>query len=178
MTQTTDTTSTTGREAEFVQVLNDNKARIMRLCKAYTASREDREDLFQEIAVQLWKALPTYRGEAQISTWLYRIALNVALRFSYDTKRRKPTSERISWIEETTPHPQDDHTRERIEQLQRCIAALPEVDRSVMVLYLEECSYKEISEITGLTETNVGVKISRIKDKLLGCMKRDDGGAA
>ncbi|MCU0424850.1 MAG: sigma-70 family RNA polymerase sigma factor [Candidatus Kapabacteria bacterium] len=169
--------STSTREAEFVRLLEENKARIMRLCKAYTTSREDREDLFQEIAVQLWKALPGYRGEAQVSTWMYRIALNVSLRFSYETKRRKPSAERISWIEETTPHPHDDATRERIEQLQRCITSLPEVERSVMILYLEECSYKEISAITGLTETNVGVKISRIKEKLLGCMQRGEGGA-
>jgi RNA polymerase sigma factor (sigma-70 family) len=178
MTQTTDKNNTASREADFVRLLDDNKARIMRLCKAYTVSREDREDLFQEIAVQLWKALPGYRAEAQISTWLYRIALNVALRFSYQTKRRKPNAERIPWIEETTPHPHDDATRERTEQLHRCIAALPEIDRSVMVLYLEECSYKEISEITGLTETNIGAKISRIKDKLLGCMRKSEGGAA
>lgn len=158
-------------EADFMRLLEDNKARILRLCRAYTSSREDREDLFQEITVQIWKALPGFRGEAQVSTWLYRIALNAALRFAEKQRRPKlALMERLSWFEETTPHPADDTTRERTEQLQRCIQGLAEHDRAVIVLYLEECSYKEISRITGLSETNVGVKIKRIKEKLFYCM--------
>jgi RNA polymerase sigma factor (sigma-70 family) len=156
------------QEAEFMRLLNENKARIMRLCAVYAASREDREDLFQEITIQIWKSFGSFRGESQISTWLYRIALNVAMRFASRSKRQREHITRVEWIEELPlVHAEHDAaTQERIEQLQHCIAALPEADRSLMVLYLEECSYKEIAAITGLSESNVGVKLNRLKSKL------------
>lgn len=161
-------------EADFMRLLNDNKARILRICRAYTSSKEDREDLFQEITIQLWKAMPSFRGEAKTSTWLYRIALNVAMRYASTQNRRKSLTERPTWLEEHTQHPMaiDDAARERLERLHGCMKQLPEADRSVLVLYLEDCSYKEISAITGFSVTNVGAKMSRIKDKLLVCMTR------
>jgi RNA polymerase sigma-70 factor, ECF subfamily len=162
------------QEAAFTNVLNDHKARLLRICTAYTTTRSDRDDVFQEIAVQIWCALPDFRGDAALTTWLYRIAVNTALRFAQKERKRSALSmtlqrSGVSWLEDV--HTDCSHTEghhERIEHLHRCIAELSDDgERSVMVLYLEECSYKEIAAITGLSESNIGVKINRCKRKLL-----------
>jgi RNA polymerase sigma-70 factor, ECF subfamily len=165
-----------GHEAAFTQLLDEQKARLMRICTAYSTTRSDRDDLFQEIAMQIWRALPGFRGEAAITTWLYRIAVNTGLRFAQNQRKYTALSGEIqrsgglSWLEESYTDDEYSVQHERINQLRCCIAELPEAERSVIVLYLEECSYKEIAEITGLSESNVGVKINRCKHKLLQCM--------
>lgn len=161
--------TTKNQEREFLELLEQNKARIMRLCYVYTSTRQNREDLFQEICLHIWKSLPTFRGESHVSTWVYRIALNVAQRYSHSQRRHILPADSTRWVEEIAV--EDHATAEYIEYLRHCIAQLNEADKTLMLLYLEEYPYKEIATITGLTETNVGVKLSRLKHKVISCTK-------
>ncbi|HEY8955257.1 sigma-70 family RNA polymerase sigma factor [Chitinophaga sp.] len=148
----------------FLAVLQANKGIIYKIAHSYCQEAEDRKDLVQEIIVQLWRSFSSYTGEAKYSTWIYRIALNVAISFYRKGTRRKqasnPLSEEILHIVDTNVK---DDTAEDIGLLQRFIAELRELDKAVMLLYLEEKSYREIGSIMGLSETNVATKIARIK---------------
>jgi RNA polymerase sigma factor (sigma-70 family) len=160
------------REAAFVRLLEENKVRIMRLASVYARSRADREDVFQEIAIQLWRALPSFRGDAQISTWVYRIALNVAMRsgerIQRNARRQVPISDTAaSWFDVNSDYSQEPPV---IEHLRHCVRKLPDRQRTVVMLTLEECEYREIAAVTGLSESNVGVILSRVKKHLLNCI--------
>ena len=155
-----------------MRLLEENKARIMRLASVYTRTRADREDVFQDIAIQLWRALPSFRGEAQTSTWVYRIALNVAMRsgerIQRTARRHVPMSDTAaSWFDAGSEYSQESPA---IEHLRHCVKKLPEPQRTVVMLTLEECEYREIAAVTGLTESNVGVILSRVKKHLLNCI--------
>ena len=134
----------------------------------YYPLSEDREDLFQEIVLQLWKSYPDFQGKSKISTWIYRIALNTIF-----TRKRKektlPIRELLSDNFREIPDPADDH-QARLEEstraLYEAIQQLSETDRAVILLYLEEHSYEEISTILEMSKTNVSTRINRIKSKL------------
>ena len=151
------------RERLFHELLADNQSRIQRLCYGYLGPCGEVDDLFQEIMVNLWNALPGFRGEARASTWLYRIAVNTALIY----RRKRRTTEPLPDLRDPacSPH-QSLEDEERLTALRAAIATLPDQDRVVVTLLLEGLSYKEISEITGLTVNYVGVKISRVKQVL------------
>ena len=153
----------TEREQLFVELFENNRASIRRLCYGYLNSAAEVDDLFQEIMTNVWNSLPSFRGEAKIGTWLYRIAVNTAL---IHRRKRKPSA-----VLEDVPDPrasahQDLERRERLERLHRAIAQLGDQDRLIVSLLLEGISYKEIGEITGITVNYVGVKIVRIKQAL------------
>jgi RNA polymerase sigma-70 factor, ECF subfamily len=151
------------RERQFEEIFRRHKGPVERLCRAWLGSDDDVEDLFQEIMSNVWNALPSFRGEAAISTWLYRIAVNTAL--LHRRKRRK--SEPLPEIVDSSAGAHESlEERERIAALRRAIATLPNQDRLIVTLLLEGLSYKEISEVTGLTVNYVGVKISRIKQAI------------
>ena len=129
----------------------------------YRDSREDQQDLFQEIVFQLWKAYPGFRNESKVSTWMYRIALNTAIA----TYRKPKIPINQSEIIPEKFHPVD--TNEPSENQERLFAALRllnDSEKAVISLFLEDYSYHEIASITGITENNVGVRINRIKEKL------------
>ncbi|MBS1608911.1 MAG: sigma-70 family RNA polymerase sigma factor [Bacteroidetes bacterium] len=154
-------------QEEFLKLVEDNKAIIYKICNSYCPNRNDRQDLAQEIVYQLWKSGKAFSGQHKFSTWMYRVALNVAISFY---RKRKSTVQEIS-LGEHLPEPEDkdDGTgtmEENINRLQQFISELKELDRALMILYLEEKTYKEISEVLGITETNVATKIGRIKEKL------------
>ena len=134
------------RERLFVELFEGNRASLRRLCYGYLSSASEVDDLFQEIMTNVWNSLPSFRAEAKISTWLYRIAVNTAL---IHRRKRRP-SER----------------RERLDALHRAIARLGDQDRLIVSLLLEGLSYREIADITGITVNYVGVKLSRIKQTL------------
>lgn len=151
------------RERLFLELFNQNKASIRRLCWGYLDSPQDAEDLFQEVMANVWNSLPSFRGESQIGTWVYRIAVNTALVHRKKWKR----GEELTDIADTRPCAQQDlERRERLALLRKAIATLAEQDRLIVTLLLEGLSYKEMAEITGLTVNHVGVKISRIKQAL------------
>lgn len=151
------------RERLFQELFTANRSRIQRLCSGYLGSTADVEDLFQEIMINVWNSLPSFRGESLPGTWLYRIAVNTALMY----RRKRRPSEPLSELRDPTRGAQQNlEAEERLAALHAAIAALPDQDRLIMTLLLEGLSYKEIAEITGLTVNHVGVKISRAKTVL------------
>lgn len=153
---------------EFLSLVQDNRKIIFKICNSYCPNRSERDDLAQEIVYQLWKSFPGYNAKAKFSTWMYRIALNVAISYYRKDKTAKNIvlyNEQLLEIEDSID---DDATIEerKFSELQKFIGELKAIDRSIMMLYLEEKTYKEIAEIIGISETNVATKISRIKDKL------------
>lgn len=156
------------KQNEFETLLTQNKGRIVRLCRIYAKRQEDQEDLFQEIAFQIWRSIDKFRGEAKIETFLYRIALNTSL--LYKTKQKKrPQQLNINQV--SSPGYEMDIEAEldkedQLSWLYRAIKELKPIEQTLILLYLEELSYEEISEISGLKVNHVGVKLNRIKKKL------------
>lgn len=151
----------------FLSVIESNKGILYKVANSYCKDEEDRKDLVQEIVIQLWKAFTNYNSEYKYSTWIYRIALNVAISFYRKESRRKEIANPINT--DILNFPDEIRTTEKeqnLAALQQFIAELKELDKAIMLLYLEEKSYKEIAEIIGITETNVATKIGRIKNIL------------
>jgi RNA polymerase sigma factor (sigma-70 family) len=148
-------------EQQFLQLIDQHQAIIHKVCRLYRDVREDREDLFQEIVYQLWKSFPTFINRSKFSTWMYRVALSTAI----DPFRKK--NPHIVYIP-VLPERQDSfpETGELQERLLAAIGQLDPPDKALILLYLEDLGYKEIAEVTGLTENNVGVKLNRIKNKI------------
>jgi RNA polymerase sigma-70 factor (ECF subfamily) len=151
------------RERLFTELFAANRARIQRLCYGYLGPSGEVEDLFQEIMVNVWNSLPSFRGESSPYTWLYRIAVNTALVYR---RKRRATEPLPELVDPTLGAHQTLEDRERLAALRDAIATLPDQDRVVITLLLDSLSYREIAEITGLTVNHVGVKISRIKQAL------------
>lgn len=153
-------------EKAFLRDITNNQGIIIKVCRMYCSDQADHEDLFQEIVLQLWKSYARFNGLSKVSTWMYRVALNTAIT-SLRRKKRRPDRHRLTPAQHGVPSP--DHQRIDVEyhhQLQGAIDSLNKFDRALMLLYLDEKSYKEMAEIMGLTESNIGVKINRIKNKL------------
>lgn len=149
---------------EFVDILNNHRGLIYKVCHLYCDDPEDRKDLFQEIVLQVWKSLESFRQESTIGTWMYRIALNTAITHF---RREKRLGGKVSLTGIDIPDLNDSSEKEdQLKELFKAIEDLDRIDKSIILLYLEEKNYEEISEITGLTRTNVGVRLNRIKIKL------------
>ena len=150
----------------FSQWLNQHRALLFKVVNSYAFTDEDREDLFQEICLQVWRSVPAYRGEASVTTWLYRVALNTAL--VWTKRERKHREGRHSF--DSTEHAlarggsSDD---DRLQWLYDQISRLDEIDRSLALLLLDGYNYREMAEMLGISESNVGVKIHRIKKHLI-----------
>jgi len=152
---------------QFLKLIQDNKRIIFKICNAYCHDKNDREDLAQEIIYQLWKSGNSFNDEHRFTTWMYRVALNTAISFYRKENKNKAhvsLDEQHTNIEDKNDGA--NNVDENINLLQQFINELKELDRALMILYLEEKSYSEIAEILGITETNVATKISRIKEKL------------
>jgi RNA polymerase sigma-70 factor (ECF subfamily) len=152
-------------EEQFIKLVQTHEGILYKVIALYTDTGAAREDLYQEIVLQLWRAFPRFRGEAKVTTWMYRIALNVAATQHRQANRRiklAPLSERIQQLSTTT----DEGLQERLTGLRQQINQLEERDRALVLLYLDEYSYAEIAQITGLSPTNVGTRLSRIKQQL------------
>lgn len=147
------------RETIFHRWLTDHRAILFKVVRSYATSREDEEDLFQEMALQLWRSVPAFRSESKETTWLYRIALNVALKWSAREERRI-REEPTTVLNESTA------ADDQLEWLYEKIRALSKTDRSLILLLLDGFSYQQIADIVGISTTNVGVKIYRIKKQL------------
>lgn len=155
-------------EAVFLNLLQESEARLQRVCRFYCSQLVDQEDLMQEIVFQCWRSRAKFRGEAQWSTYLYRIALNTALTFVRKEKRKRhrPLEESTAPIEKAPSIEQQIDQAQQHAFLFQAIHRLKKLDQTLILLYLEELSYREMAEITGLSESNVGVKINRIKKRL------------
>jgi RNA polymerase sigma factor (sigma-70 family) len=155
-------------DAEFLQLIQDNKGILFKISNSYCRNRVDREDLMQEIVYQLWKSAGSFDNTRKFSTWMYRIALNVAISFY---RRQRRSGLHIAFggdlhLMEFADHPEGTDTEEKIGMLQQFISEQNELDKALMLLYLEERPYREIAEILGITETSVATKLSRIKGRL------------
>ncbi|WP_154640126.1 RNA polymerase sigma factor [Lewinella sp. W8] len=151
--------------ADFVDFIQRHAGLIYKAAGLYTTSVADKEDLAQEIIFQLWKSRHTYAGKAAASTWLYRVAVNVALHHQRMEGRRRDRYP----LEATTapPHAASDEVEaDRWELLRPHLATLSRLEKGILFLYLEEKSYADIADITGLSETNVGSRLNRIRQKL------------
>ena len=151
----------------FISVIESHKGILYKVANSYCKDNEDKKDLVQEIIFQLWKSFNNYNDEYKYSTWIYRISLNVAISFyrkeNSRTKISNPFTDGIFNFSDTN----DTAEKEiNLSILQQFISELKQLDKALMLLYLEEKSYKEISEIIGYSETNVATKISRIKNAL------------
>jgi RNA polymerase sigma-70 factor (ECF subfamily) len=151
----------------FVQLMDDHKGIIIKICNTYCQDKNDREDLAQEILYQLWRAMDKYDKDQRFSTWMYRVALNVAISFY---RKNKINNHLISFSNQTAELADQQDEKKELEtdigQLQQFISELKELDRALMFLYLESKTYREIAEILGISETNVASRINRIKEKL------------
>lgn len=148
----------------FETWLNEHKGIFFKVIRSYASVAEDQEDLFQEIAVNVWRSVANFRNDCAVSTWIYRIALNQAIKWSLKAKSRQAREEN-----DEVHHilqPKEDKPDERLIWLYDQIQKLNEVDRSLCLLMLDGFSYKEMATISGISESYVGVKINRIKKYL------------
>lgn len=160
--------ATQSEKDKFLSLILDNKKIIYKVCHSYCRNHEDRKDLAQEIIIQLWKSSGRYDAQYKLSTWIYRISLNVAISFYRSETRRKQGSTAIdeNLIELVENEQTPDDLEDNIQLLYRFIDNLGELNKALILLYLDDHSYKDISYILGITETNVATKINRIKQKL------------
>ena len=154
------------QKEEFIKLLNANQGIIYKICNLYANTNEDKKDLEQEIILQLWKSFPNFKGRSKFSTWLYKIAFNTAIANIRKSKKH-PVFEAFSGKESNIPYIEDiDYFSDDINKLYKAIAKLKNLDKAIMILYLEKHSYLEISEIIGITEKNVSVRLTRIKVRI------------
>ncbi len=152
----------------FEEVLQTNKESIFRICSLYAITPVEPEDLFQEVTFQLWKALPSFRKESNINTWVYRITLNVCMRYKTQLEKRNGQTVQLDAIQFQVASPKPDLVKqEKQKALYECIRQLNEADQSIVSLSLDGLSYRDIATITGLTENHVAVKMKRLKKVLL-----------
>ncbi len=159
-------------ENNFLRALEQNQQKLLRICSVYAEDADDKKDLFQEAVITIWQSMPSFAEKSSLSTWMFRITLNVCLRLQSRQERKRNQFLKIDsiTIENITSEETINEEHERLIKLRNCIKKLNDADRAVITLYLEELPYREISEITGLTENHVAVAVKRIKDKLLNCI--------
>lgn len=152
-------------ENEFIELVNLHRGILHKICRVYFYRSPYQEDYYQEMLIRLWKAYPGFRGQSAFSTWMYRVALNTAI----DMVRKQsvePFCVELSGDEVNIPDANPEEPEEK-ERLYGAIGRLSEVEKAVILLYLEEYDYKEIAAIVGISESYVGVKINRIKNQLI-----------
>ncbi len=150
----------------FNEVIEQHKGILFKVARAYCPDEEARQDLIQEMMIQIWQSIHKYNDQYKISTWLYRISLNVAISFyrksSTRTKKYTVLNEQMAEM----PTEEKSENAQHLNLLEKFISELKEIDKALMILYLEDKSHAEIAEILGISVSNVGTKIGRIKDKL------------
>lgn len=151
----------------YLSYIKPHAAIIIKICRAYSYSNEDFEDYYQEVCLQIWKSRENFKGNSQWSTWIYRIALNVCLSLSKNNNLKNQTFSRLKLDTSILAEPNNNEINdEDINKLYDAIKQLSEIDRAIILLYLEEKKYFEIAEIIGTNANNIGVRIKRIKQRL------------
>ena len=156
----------------FEEWFSQHKALVFKIVRVYAFTVMDQDDLFQEIIIQVWHSIPAFRKESSVTSWMYRVSLNTAIKWT-KKERRHFRSEPMEGIEHILEENRI-QTDERLSWLYEEIFKLDEIDRSITLLLLDGFSYKEMSSILGITESNVGVKINRIKKQLISQSKKYD----
>ncbi|HET9057542.1 MAG TPA: RNA polymerase sigma factor [Chitinophagaceae bacterium] len=169
--------SKTGNKDDFIKLVNENSNLIHKVCYLYCQSVSDRQDLFQEIVIQLWKAYGSFRGESKFSTWLYRIALNTAIS-AYRKSQKNIFVNTVNFFPEELPDVVFDYEKEeKLKQLYTAVSRLTEIEKAIVMLYLDDKSYEEMESILGINQNTLRVKMSRIKDKLRQLIQNETYGA-
>lgn len=167
-------------ESLFKSWLAEHAGAILKVARAYTLTAEDCQDLVQEILLQVWRSLPQFQGRASASTWLYRVALNTALGWHRKEHRRQVRQRPILEVEDLPidgpDGAQQAGRREVVERLYAAIRRLPRAEAALVLLYLDDLSYRQIADVLGISESNVGVKLNRAKKALAKLMDEDSDG--
>lgn len=159
------------KEKEFAQLIKDNQGLIIKVSRLYTNTLEDEQDLFQEIVLQLWRSYGSYKGEAKISTWMYRVALNTAITL-FRKKTKSPATDELADLHYKNFVENDDEKEQQVSLLYKVIKMLPNIERAIVTMYLDDLPYKEIAENLGITEVNARVKMNRLKKTLKELMEK------
>ena len=151
-------------EKSFIEIIRQNERLIYKVCSMYISKEFPIEDLYQEVVYNLWKSFPNFRNECSISTWMYRIALNTCIT---GMRKELKSPQRIAIVDLNEHLIAPESMEENIKEMYTLIYNLTTLERAIILLYLEEKTYQEIADITGLTLSNIAVKIKRIKEKLI-----------
>jgi len=163
------------REALFNAWAGQHLALMGRVARGYADTEEDCQELVQEILLQVWLSIPRCERKAKPSTWIYRVAINTALAWQRrDQRQGRRRFRPLVWaMDVATNETEQAHEWERIERLHTAIRRLPKADAALVLLYLDDLSYREIAEILGISEVNVGVKLNRVRKALAELMKEE-----
>ena len=169
--------STPADEHRFLELVKENQNRILRVCRVYSWNSADQDDLYQEILFQIWRGLPALKEKEFANTWLYRVAINTAISF---VRKRASRSDRVVYVTHAdlthaieSRQTTEENTDERIANLYTAIFKLDPLEKALVTLFLEDCTYEQIAEITGISANHLGVMLHRAKKKLSGLMKEE-----
>jgi RNA polymerase sigma-70 factor (ECF subfamily) len=155
--------------------LGGHGSSVMKVARAYTLTSDECQDLAQEILLQAWRSLPTFGGQASPATWFYRVALHTAMNWHRKDKPRRSREQPLLEVQAVAAEGCDSaeqaQQRETVEQLYQAIHQLPKTDAALVLLYLDELSYREMADVLGISESNVGVKLNRAKKALSELMR-------
>ncbi|PIF01075.1 MAG: RNA polymerase [Maribacter sp.] len=156
----------------FLSALKENQDKLYRICSIYSDDNEDSKDLYQEVLVNIWKSMSSFKGNSSIGTWMFRIALNVCLRFKSKYTKNQNRFIRLDsmTIINISSEVEDENNDEKLIALRKCVKKLNDGEKAIVALYLEGLADREISDILGLSENHIAVKIKRIKSKLFNCI--------
>jgi RNA polymerase sigma-70 factor (ECF subfamily) len=159
----------------FTTWLGEHGSSVVKVARAYTLNSEDCQDLAQEILLQVWRSLPKFQGRSSAATWFYRVALNTAMNWHRKDKPRRSKQQPLVEMQVLAPEGSQSaeqvQQQETVEQLYKAIHQLPKAEAALVLLYLDELSYREIADVLGISESNVGVKLNRAKKALAELMK-------
>ncbi|MDW3192623.1 MAG: sigma-70 family RNA polymerase sigma factor [Cytophagales bacterium] len=164
-------------EQPFLDQIIKSQGIIHRICQMYASDTHERQDLFQEILIQLWKSYPSFQGRSKFSTWLYRVSLNVAIQNLRVYKRRPDRTGTLAQVPEFPEMPEEDQFEEKLQWFHQALEQLSPIDKAIVMLYLEEKDNEEIAAIVGISQNYVRVKMNRIKTKLSKISKTSYHGA-
>ena len=169
--------STPADEHKFLELVNENRNRILRVCRVYSWNSADQDDLYQEILCQIWRGLPALKEKQFANTWLYRVAINTAISFA---RKRTSRTDRVVYVEHTdltrtieSRQTSEENIDDRIANLYTAIFKLNPLEKALVTLFLEDCTYEQMAEVTGINANHVGVMLHRAKKKLSDLMKEE-----
>jgi RNA polymerase sigma-70 factor, ECF subfamily len=164
----------------FMSWLGEHGSSVMKVARAYTLTGDECQDLAQEILLQAWRSLPNFEGKASAATWFYRVALQTAMNWQRKNKPRRTRQQPLLDVQVLANGPassaEQAQQRDVVEQLYKAIHQLPKADAALVLLYLDELSYREMAEVLGISESNVGVKLNRAKKALSALMNEKSNG--
>ncbi|HVZ57356.1 MAG TPA: sigma-70 family RNA polymerase sigma factor [Chitinophagaceae bacterium] len=163
-------------QQEFLELVDRHGGLIRKVCRLYCDNPQDRQDLYQEIVLQLWRSLPGFRQQSQVSTWMYRVALNTAITDLRRSRNRVRTTRLEDLEEEPADSEETARMREQTRLLQEAIRRLSDIDKAIVLLYLEQHSYEEMEAVLGMSQNHLRVKMNRIREKLRNLTKTPEHG--